>query len=146
MNSEWNLDDSAPAISGFAEEGGKSAINDYRDLRVWIESVTLTAQIYEMTRLFPREEQFGLTSQMRRAAVSIPANIAEGYGRETTAAFINFLRIAQGSLKELETLTIVAQRVGILGAQEADKTNALTARIGKMLRAYIRSLAERRQS
>jgi four helix bundle protein len=82
---------------------GDSAFQSYRDLRVWQEAMALAELCYRHTRDFPREELFGLTTQIRRAAASIPANIAEGWGRESTGAYLQFLRIAQGSCKELET-------------------------------------------
>ena len=81
----------------------KSAFQSYRDLVVWQASMTLAEDCYRVTRRFPKEETFGMTSQIRRAAASIPANIAEGHGRESTGSFIQFLRVAQGSTKELET-------------------------------------------
>lgn len=116
------------------------AIRSYRDLRVWQEAMDLAESVYQLTRSFPREELFGFTSQMRRASVSIPANIAEGYGRESTGAYQQSLRIAQGSLKELETHALLAQRIGLVC--EADATGLLSRSevVGKMLRALIRSL------
>lgn len=116
------------------------SIRSYRDLRVWQEAMDLAELVYRLTRRFPKDEIFGLTSQMRRAAVSIPANIAEGYGRESTGAYQQFLRVAQGSVKELETHALIARRVGISG--EPDATNLLSKAevVGKMLRALIRSL------
>jgi four helix bundle protein len=89
-------------------------IKSYRDLRVWQESMTLAVECYQLTRAFPKEEMFGLSSQIRRSAASIPANIAEGHGRENTQSFIQYLRIAQGSLKELETHLLLAERVGLI--------------------------------
>jgi four helix bundle protein len=93
----------------------ESIIKSYRDLRVWQEAMTLAEACYRLTRGFPKEEMFGLSSQIRRSAASIPANIAEGHGRENTQSFIQYLRIAQGSLKELETHLMLAERVGIAG-------------------------------
>ena len=78
-------------------------IESYEDLEVWQLAMTLAEHCYELTKQFPKEELYGLISQIRRAAVSIPANIAEGYGRDQTGNFIQFLRIAQGSSRELET-------------------------------------------
>lgn len=79
-----------------------SGVRSYRDLLVWQKAMDLAAAVYELTRSYSHDELFGLTSQSRRSAASIPANIAEGYGRASRAACVNFLRIAQGSLKELE--------------------------------------------
>lgn len=94
-------------------------ITSYRDLRVWRLAMDLAEQVYDFTRPFPASELYGLTSQARRAAVSIAANIAEGYGRDTTAAYVNFLRISQGSLKELETHLLLAERLQLSGASDA---------------------------
>ena len=95
---------------------------------------------YDLTRSFPREEQFALTSQARRAATSIAANIAEGHGRATRPAYLNFLRIAQGSLKELETHVLISTRVGMTKASATDPLLAETDELGRMLRALISSL------
>lgn len=88
-------------------------VDSYRDLLVWQRNMALAEGCYHLTRDFPREEVYGMTSQVRRSAVSIPANIAEGYGRESRGEYVQFLRVAQGSLKELETHLLLAQRVGI---------------------------------
>ncbi|MDR6870274.1 four helix bundle protein [Bosea sp. BE125] len=116
------------------------SIQSYRDLRVWQEAMSLAEAVYRLTKQFPKDELFGLTSQMRRASVSIPANIAEGYGRESTGAYVQFLRVAQGSLKELETHALLANRVGIMSELDAANLLSLAEAIGKMLRALIRSL------
>ncbi|HTV68925.1 MAG TPA: four helix bundle protein [Rhizobiaceae bacterium] len=86
-------------------------IASYRDLRVWNLAIELTVACYAATRAFPNSEMYGLTSQIRRSSTSISANIAEGYGRDSRGAYVQFLRIAQGSLKELETHLIVATRL-----------------------------------
>ena len=82
------------------------------DLKVWQLAMDLVTDIYAMTKYFPDSEKFGLSSQMQRAAVSVPSNIAEGAGRESTADFMRFLVIARGSLSELETQVLIAQRLG----------------------------------
>ena len=89
-------------------------IKSYKDLEIWQDGVQLVEDVYKLTGKFPKEEQFGLTSQMRRAAVSIPANVAEGYARNHRPELRQFLYVALGSLAELETLGIVAQRIGHL--------------------------------
>ncbi len=119
------------------------AINSYRDLRVWQEGLALAETCYRLMRDFPREEIFGLTSQIRRSAASIPANIAEGHGRENTQAFVQYLRIAQGSLKELETHLLLAERVGLVGKEGIEGPMKHCASVGKMLRLLIRSLQQR---
>ena len=102
--------------------------------------MSLAEFCYRLTRDFPREEMFGMTSQIRRAAASVPANIAEGHGRENTRAFVQYLRISQGSLKELETHLLLAQRVELAGKSEIEAVMQQCAVLGKMLRALIRSL------
>jgi len=95
---------------------------------------------YKVTKTFPKEEIYGMTSQIRRAATSVPANIAEGYGREYRQEYIQFLHIAQGSLKELETHLLLAQRVELLPTENADSTLKQCESVGKLLRPLIRSL------
>ncbi len=118
-------------------------IKSYRDLRVWQEAMALAEQSYRATRGFPKEEMFGLTSQIRRAAASIPANIAEGHGRENTQSFIQYLRIAQGSLKELETHLLLASRVDLAEKASTEASIQQCEALGKMLRSLIRSLQQR---
>jgi four helix bundle protein len=118
-------------------------INSYRDLRVWQESMELAQGCCGLTRAFPREEMFGLSSQIKRSASSIPANIAEGYGVENTRAFIRHLRIAQGSLKELETHLLLAERVGVTAIGTAESLMTKCESVGKMLRLFIRSLQKK---
>ena len=119
-------------------------IESYRDLKVWQLGMWLTKECYLLTRAFPKEELFGLTSQIRRAAVSIPANIAEGNGRENTGEYIQFLRIAQGSLKELETHLILSSEVEICSTTRTAPLLKMTEDLGRMLRALIRSLQRKR--
>jgi four helix bundle protein len=121
-------------------------IRSHKDLEVWQLAMTLAGECYEATRSFPREEVYGLTSQIRRAAVSIAANIAEGYGRESTSNFIHFLRISQGSQKELETLLLLAMQIGLLTEDAAAKPLAHTESVGRLLRNLIRSLETRQRS
>jgi four helix bundle protein len=120
------------------------AIESYRDLRVWQIGMQLAKESYLLTRRFPREELFGLTSQIHRSASSIPANIAEGNGRENPGDYIQFLRIAQGSLKELETHLLLAQEVAIVATSEITPLLDLTGDLGKMLRSLIRGLQHRK--
>ncbi len=105
--------------------------------------MTLAETCYRLTGQFPRDELFGLTSQVRRAAASVPANIAEGHGRENTGNFIQHLRISQGSLKEMETHLLLAERVGILSTIDLQPALAQCESLGKMLRALIRSLQDK---
>ena len=105
--------------------------------------MSLAVLSYRLTQDFPREETFGLSAQIRRAATSIPANIAEGHGRENTQSFIQYLRIAQGSLKELETHLILASRVGLVRENGSQELIGQCEALGKMLRMLIRSLQQR---
>jgi len=89
-------------------------INSYRDLKVWQDAMVIAERAYRLAARFPKEEVYGMTSQIRRAAVSMAANIAEGHGRDHSGSFVQFLRIAQGSLKELETHLLLALRVDLV--------------------------------
>ena len=112
----------------------------YRELEVWQRARELIRAVYEATQGFPREELFGLTSQMRRAAISIASNIAEGSGRATTKEYIRFLYIARGSIYELETQVVAAGDLGLLASDQADATSSLLAECARMLQGLIRSL------
>lgn len=98
----------------------------------------LVSKIYELTMSFPEEEKFGITNQMRRAAVSIPSNIAEGWGRKSTGSYIQFLNIAKGSLYELETQTLISKNLGFTDLT-SDITDLMTE-VSKMLNAIIKKL------
>ena len=124
---------------------GNQRITSYRDLSVWQQAMTLAEPCYSLTRSFPREEMFGMTSQIRRAAASVVANIAEGHGREATGSFIQHLRIAQGSLKEVETHLLLAVRVKLARLELVDPVLEQCQSVGKMLRALIRSLEGKRE-
>ncbi|NEQ87198.1 MAG: four helix bundle protein [Moorea sp. SIO2I5] len=90
-----------------------SYINNFKDLIIWQKGMDIAEKCYLLTKFFPKDELYGMVQQIRRAAVSIPANIAEGYGRRSTAEYIRFLNIAQGSINELETHLILSSRVGL---------------------------------
>jgi four helix bundle protein len=118
-------------------------IQSYRDLIVWQKAMALSVLCYGITKTFPKDETYGMVSQIRRASVSIPANIAEGHGREHTRSFVQFLRIAQGSLKELETHLLLAERVELVHSDALVQIYSNADEIGRMLRALIRSLQEK---
>ena len=120
-------------------------IASYQDLIVWQKAMDLAEQRYHATRPFPREELFGMTSQIRRAATSIPANIAEGWGRHYPAEFIQFLRTANGSRTELETHLILSADIGLCTEAATQPLLQETAILGKQLLALERSL-QRRQA
>ena len=103
----------------------------------------MAVNCYSATKGFPNSEVYGMTSQIRRSAASIAANVAEGHGRESTGAFIQFLRVAQGSLKELETHIILCGEVGLMVESEVANLLGQADEIGKMLRSMIRSLQQK---
>ncbi|MBR0413873.1 MAG: four helix bundle protein [Clostridia bacterium] len=109
----------------------------YKDLIVWQKSMDLTQNVYDYTELLPKEELFGLSSQMRRCALSIPSNIAEGYGRCSDKEFIRFLYIASGSLAELETQMLLAVRLKYYNEEQLQALFDLCKEIGKLLNALI---------
>ena len=98
----------------------------YRKLEVWHEGIELVAAVYRLTDAFPSRERYGLTSQLRRASVSVPSNIAEGYGRATRGEYLNHLSVAKGSLNEVETLCVVCLKLGI---GDTNALNELDARV-----------------
>lgn len=114
----------------------------YSELVVWQKAMDLVENVYGLTEKFPNEEKFGLTNQLRRAAVSIPANIAEGHGRKYTNAFLNHLSIASGSLMELETLFQISKRLGLIDKDTQNLLLAQTDEIGKMLSGLRSSLKQ----
>lgn len=115
-------------------------IQSYQDLDVWQRGMNLAELAYRLTRAFPKEELFGLTSQIRRAASSIPANIAEGWGRQGNKEFQHFLRVAQGSLRELETHLLLSQRVGICTTDQIAPLMSEATVLSKQLVNLNRSL------
>jgi four helix bundle protein len=118
------------------------SIETYRDLRVWRDAMDLAESCYRLTARFPNDERYGLTSQIRRASVSIPANVAEGYGRNSKGAYIQFLRVAQGSLKELETHVLLAERLGLASPEVCSPLLTSCDSLGRMLWSLIRSIEQ----
>jgi four helix bundle protein len=110
---------------------------------VWQEAMSLAESCYRLTRGFPKEDMFGFSSQIRRSAASVPANIAEGHGRENTQTFVQYLRIAQGSLKELVTHLLLAERVELGRKEQIGERIKQCEVVGKMLRALTRSLQQK---
>ena len=105
----------------------------YRELIVWQKAMALADEVYALTRRLPKEEQFALSDQLRRAAVSVPSNIAEGHGRQTEKEFKQFLSIAKGSVYELETQITICLRQGYLTEEQAHSALSLCEEVGKML-------------
>ena len=115
-------------------------IHSYKDLKVWQRSIELVVEVYKLTEDFPREELYSLTSQIRRAAISIPSNIAEGRFRGTKKDYVNFLRIAYASGAELETQIEVAKRLPKMKNLDYAKIDSLLEEVMKMLNSMIRKL------
>lgn len=118
------------------------AMTHFRDLQVWQRSMALAQAIYTATRQFPKEELFGLTSQLRRSAVSIPSNIAEGQGRESDKSFALFVTQAQGSLYEVETQIELARNLEMMSAEQAAQLLAEASEIGRMIHGLLRALRQ----
>ena len=116
----------------------------YRDLVVWQQAMDVAVETYRLTSSFPKEEMFGLTSQMRRAAVSIASNIAEGEGRKSKNEFSHFLGIALGSKSELETQLILSERVNLLKTTDTEPIKKSLDDIGKMLTALRREIGSQK--
>ena len=120
-----------------------NATRTYKDLVVWQKGIALAKLLYELTKSFPLEERFGIVAQMRRAAVSIPSNIAEGQARRTTGEFIRFISHAEGSVAELDTQLILSIELKFCSSAAADSTFALVSEIRRMLNALRRKLVAR---
>lgn len=131
MSGEW------PVASG--------EVRHYRDLLVWQKAIACVELIYKATRDWPSEERFGLTSQIRRAAISVPSNIAEGCARRSTAEFLRFLSIARGSLAEVETQLLIAHRLTYLRQDALASCLEASDEISRMLAGLITKLEERQK-
>jgi four helix bundle protein len=116
------------------------SINSFKDLEVWEKSVLFVTDIYQMTQNFPKEEIYGLTSQIRRAAVSIPSNISEGWARKSTKTYIQFLHISRGSLAEVQTQLVIAENLNYTDTKTTTIISEKADEIGKMLNGLINSL------
>ena len=115
-------------------------IRSYEDLEAWQYGMLACECVYRTTAAFPRDERFGLISQLRRAAVAVPSNIAEGWGRGSTQDYLRFLRVARGSLYELETQLELARRLGYIDDQKRDEAVAAVRRCGRILAGLIKSI------
>ncbi len=116
------------------------AIRNYRDLIAWQKAMDLVEGVYRISKRFPASERFGLLSQIRRAAVSIPSNIAEGQGRGATREFGQFLKIAYGSLREVETQLMISQRLGYAEESDVNKLLDVSAEVGRLINGLMKSL------
>jgi four helix bundle protein len=134
--------------SGVAEvvmESTHKRLSTYRDLIAWQKSVELVTNIYDATSKFPREEMFGLTSQLRRCAASVPSNVAEGQGRAIKGEFVQFLSHARGSLFELETQLLIAGNTGYLSPEVRGHLGSQTEEVARILNGLLTSLGMARR-
>ncbi len=115
-------------------------LKSYQELIAWRKAMDLVEEVYKASGKFPREEIYGLTSQIRRAAVSIPSNVAEGQGRRTTPDFVRHLSIAYGSLLEVETQTMIARRLGYIAQEKSYHLLNHAAEVGRLLNGLMSSL------
>lgn len=124
----------------------RGGVSRYRDLVVWQQAMDLVVDAYRISALFPRDEKYGLVQQLRRAAVSVPSNIAEGHGRDHMGDYLHQLSIANGSLMELETQVLIAGRLGYAPGDKTNSVLARAARVGKLLSGLTRALKARRRA
>ncbi len=124
------------------KEGDYMAVKSFRELMVWQKAMDLVEEVYEIIKLLPMEERYALADQMRRAAISIPSNIAEGQARKSTKEFINFLSIAQGSKAELQTQILICERLQYLTREQTKRSLMLTEEVGKLTYLLKKKLNE----
>jgi len=117
-----------------------SSIKTYKDLLIWQKGIQVVKEVYLVCKTFPKEEIYGLQSQVKRSSVSIPSNIAEGWGRNYTKSYILFLNYSRGSLLELETQMIIAKELNFISTENFDKIQGLITEESKMLNAFIKSI------
>ena len=120
-----------------------TAIRSYKDLNVWKASMELVCEVYEVTRNFPDTERYGLTSQMRRCAISVPSNIAESWSRNSARSFISYLNIASGSMSELATQIEIARRINYISVERMQELEIRSIQISKMLYMLIKKIESR---
>ena len=119
---------------------GQAKPKHYKELLVWQKGMNLAKLVYKLTMRFPAEQRYGLTSQLRRAAISVPSNIAEGQGRRTTADFVKYLSIAYGSLREVETQALIARRLNYVAEVALNKVLNHAGEVGRLLNGLMASL------
>ena len=118
------------------------AVQSYQELEVWKVAMDLATECYRVTKAFPKEELYGLTSQIRRAAISVPSNIAEGHGRTGSREFFHCLSIAQGSLSELETQIEIAARLSYITSEQKTRCLEVAAETGRIMNGLLNSLGK----
>ena len=120
-----------------------ASVKSYQDLRVWKEAMRLTVEVYKLTEMFPTHERYGLVSQLRRSAVSVPSNIAEGHARLSTRDYLRHISIAFGSLAELETQLHLSRELGLANDQTIGEILNCAASLGRQIRSLSKSLRQR---
>ena len=118
-------------------------VSTYKDLIAWQKSIALVTSVYSLTKNFPSDERFRIVSQLNRAVISVPANIAEGWGRESTKNYLQFLRTPRGSLMEVETLITISGNLKYVNEQEYLKANKQIDEVGKILQGLIKSVQQK---
>ena len=147
VSGQWS-EKAKPRFMGMVDNGGavarkKQVIRNYRDLLVWQKAMHLVEEVYQLTSRFPADERFGLVAQLRRAAVSIPSNIAEGQARKSTREFVQFISLAEGSLAEVDTQLLLSERLGLCVDRDVQTLFSVIEEIRKMLMALGARLNER---
>ena len=117
-----------------------SEINSFKDLLVWQKGIALVKEVYKVIEKMPQEELFGLSGQIKRSVISVPSNIAEGWGRNSTLSYLHFLKISRGSLFELETQLIIAKELEFISSDALNKIDKLIHELSKMLNSLIKSI------
>lgn len=121
----------------------ENKISTYKDLIAWQKAIALVTTTYSLTKHFPADEKFGLVAQLNRAVVSIPANIAEGWGRESTKNYLQFLRTSRGSLMETETLFLISRNLNFITEKDYAETSKKIEEISKILQGLIKSIKQK---
>lgn len=120
-----------------------SKISTYKKLIVWQKSVQLVADVYSLTKLFPIEERFGIVSQLNRAIISVPSNIAEGWSRALSKNYLQFLRISRGSLMEVETIILISKNLNYINEKDFEEITTKIDEVGKILQGLIKSVEQK---
>jgi four helix bundle protein len=123
--------------------GNSMGVKSYRELIVWQKAMDLAETVYRLTSGFPKEETYGLRRQVRRSAVSVPSNVAEGQGRRSTPDFLHFLSIARGSLCEMETQVLLAERLGYVNRHDGSRLLDQAAEVGRLINGLSKALARK---
>ncbi len=118
-------------------------ISTYKDLIVWQKAIQLVTDVYALTKTFPADERFGIISQINRAVISVPSNIAEGWSRELSKNYLQFLRVSRGSLMEVETMILISKNLNYINEKDFIEINKKTEEVGKILQGLIKSVQQK---